>query len=92
MLQDFVVETSDAAAADDEDDDDENDDDDYESCGSLPLFSIFLCCNDIVPQRRKKIKNNNLKILNIENMYTIINKFNFVFHTAYESTNHCKNR
>lgn len=92
MLQDFVVETSDAAAADDEDDDDENDDDDYESCGSLPLFSIFLCCNDIVPQRRKKFKNNNLKILNIENMYTIINKFNFVFHTAYESTNHCKNR
>lgn len=90
MLQDFVVETSDAAADEDEDDDDENDDDDYESCGSLPLFSIFLCCNDIVPQRRKK--NNNLKILNIENMYTIINKFNFVFHTAYESTNHCKNR
>lgn len=88
MLQDFVVET-----ADDADDDDENDDDDYESCGSLPLFSIFLCCNGIVPQkRRKKIKNNNLKILNIENMYTIINKVNFVFHTAYESTNHCKNR
>lgn len=53
MLQDFVVETSDAAA-DDEDDDDENDDDDYESCGSLPLFSIFLCCNGIVPQKRKK--------------------------------------
>lgn len=90
MLQDFVVETSDDAAA--AAGGDENDDDDYESCGSLPSFSIFLCCNDIVPQRRKKIKNNNLKILNIENMYTIINKFNFVFHTAYESTNHCKNR
>lgn len=50
MLQDFVVETDD----DDGDDDDENDDDDYESCGSLPLFSIFLCCNGIVPQKRKK--------------------------------------
>lgn len=48
MLQDFVVETA------DDDDDDENDDDDYESCGSLPSFSIFLCCNDNVPQRRKK--------------------------------------
>lgn len=48
MLQDFVVETA------DEDDDDENDDDDYESCGSLPSFSIVLCCNGIVPQKRKK--------------------------------------
>lgn len=56
MLQDFVVETADddaAAVADDDDDDDENDDD-YESCGSLPSFSIFLCCNGIVPQKRKK--------------------------------------
>lgn len=47
MLQDFVVETA-------ADDDDEKDDDDYESCVSLPSFSIFLCCNDIVPQKRKK--------------------------------------
>lgn len=47
MLQDFVVETA-------ADDDDEKDDDDYESCVSLPSFSISLCCNGIVPQKRKK--------------------------------------
>lgn len=52
MLQDFVVETADDAAT--ADDDDENDDDDDESCVSLPSFSIFLCCNGIVPQKRKK--------------------------------------
>lgn len=89
MLQDFVVETADDAA--DEDDDDENDDDVMKVVRFLRSASSF-AVTTMFPRGEKKIKNNNLKILNIENMYTIINKFNFVFHTTYESTNHCKNR
>lgn len=87
MLQDFVVETA-AAAADDENDDDT-------TMTMMKVVVLFLrsassyAVTTMFPRGEKKIKNNNLKI---ENMYTIINKFNFVFHTAYESTNHCKNR
>lgn len=98
MLQDFKTVNAAAAVAvaDDDDDDDYNDDD--TTMTMMKVVFLFLrsassfAITTLFPRGEKKIKNNNLKILNIENMYTIINKFNFVFHTAYESTNHCKNR
>lgn len=60
-LKDFDVETAAAAtnddavaAAADDDDDDDVDDDDDDDDGCLSLFTIFICCNFIVPLEREK--------------------------------------
>lgn len=56
MSQDFDVGTvgtvrDDADDADADYDDDDDDDDGSGSC--LPLFNIFICCNNMVPLERK---------------------------------------